>query len=549
MTKPVQAKPAPQPTKSGRKVRAIKSAVAAVAMGAAAAVAPMVAAAAGPAAAPLLGYRGYQMPVVHDHTTKTAILHWSRQIGKSTTLAGWAVHRLLRQLQTHDSWLVTVLSNSRSNGGEFVLKVHEACRKLGQAFAEDGNRAELEANKSLSEDAKLELMRFEVRLEIGGKLGRIIVLAANPRTARGFSGDLILDEFAFHQDSAAIWEAAEPIISANPEFLCRISSTGNGRRNMFYQLIAEGRIPYYRLRRSEAWKRGELRIFSIIDGKEITPDEARAQASDKRAYDQNYECEFNDEASALLTQELISSAERDGVRIEEQEWSEATIERLRTKTLGELYLGQDVGRNRDLSVQCVIEKIGQAFRVVAMLRLEGMRLPAQQRQLARICTLPAFRSAAIDMTGLGLGLVEYAQEESWGRNRIAGINFSSTEPLTRRLQTEGRKSATARVTEIMATELLGVFEDRRIEIPADPALRDDLRKPERLVSPGGQVSIAATRDEAGHADHFWSVALALRAAVAPAASGAFTAEDIQAVRLGRNNSRMPLLRRPLLTRR
>lgn len=537
MKKRVQDKPAPPPTKAGRKLRALKSAVVAIAM-AASAVLP-----------PLLGYRGYQQPVVHDHTTKTAILHWSRQIGKSTTLAGWSVHRLLRQLQTHDSWLVTVLSNSRSNGGEFVLKVHEACRKLGQAFAEDGNREELEANKSLSEDAKLELMRFEVRLEIGGKLGRIIVLAANPRTARGFSGDLILDEFAFHQDSAAIWEAAEPIISANPEFICRISSTGNGRRNMFYQLIAEGRIPYYRLRRSEAWKRGELRIFSIIDGKEITPDEARAQASDKRAYDQNYECEFNDEASALLTQEIISSAERDGVRIEEQEWSEATIERLRTKTIGELYLGQDVGRNRDLSVQCVLEKIGQAFRVVAMLRLEGMRLPAQQRQLQRICTLPAFRAAAIDMTGLGLGLVEYAQEESWGRNRIAGINFSSTEPLTRRLQTEGRKSATARVTEIMATELLGVFEDRRIEIPADPALRDDLRKPERLVSPGGQVSIAATRDEAGHADHFWSVALALRAASAPAASGAFTAEDIKAVRLGRNNSRMPLLRRPLLTRR
>ena len=488
-------------TKSVRKVAATAVAIAAIATST------------GAVPAALLHYRGYQQPVIRDHTTKTAIMHWSRQIGKSTTLAGWAVDRLLLQLQKTDSWLVTVLSNSRANGGEFVQKVHEVCRKLGQAFTEEGNRADLDQNKSLSEDAKLELMRFEVRLEVGGKLGRIIVLAANPRTARGFSGDLILDEFAFHQDSTAIWEAAEPIISANPEFLCRIASTGNGRRNMFYQLIAEGRIPYYRVRRSDAWKRGEIKIYSVINGQEITPDEARAEASDKRAYDQNYECEFNDEASALLTQELISSAEREGIAIERQAWSEATIERLRTQTIGDLYLGQDVGRKRDLSVQVVLEKIGQAYRTVGVLRMETMRLPTQQAQLDRIIRLPKFKAACIDMTGIGLGLTEYAQDAHPGK-AIAGVDFSTTEPISKRLQSDGRKAPTARVTEIMATDLLGVFEDRAIEIPQDAELRDDLRKPERLVSPGGRVSIAATRDEAGHADHFWGFALAVRASQA-----------------------------------
>lgn len=465
----------------------------------------------------LLHFRTYQQPVVHDHSTKTAILHWSRQIGKSYTLAGWSVNRLTRQLQTHDTWLVTVLSNSRANGAEFVLKCHDVCRKLGQAFTEDGNRADLENRKDLDEDAKLELMRFEIRLEIGGKLGRIIVLAANPRTARGFSGDLILDEFAFHQDSRAIWDAAEPIISANPDFLLRIASTGNGRRNMFYQLIAEGRIPYYRVKRSEAHAMGELKIYSVITGKEITPDQARAESSDKRSYDQNYECEFNDEASALLTQELISAAEREGVAIERQEWSEATVERLRSATIGELYLGQDVARRRDYSVQAVLEKIGQGYRVVAMLRMEGMRLPTQQGQLMRMMTLPRMRTACIDMTGLGLGLVEYSQEEPWGQN-VQGVDFSTTEPISQRLRTDGKKGETARVTEIMATELLGVFEDHRIDIPQDPELRDDLRKPERLVSPGGRVSIAAVRDEAGHADHFWAIALAIRASTRPIAS-------------------------------
>ncbi len=258
-----------------------------------------------PARPPLVAFRGYQQPAFWDHSTKTLIEHWSRQIGKSYTYAAWAVDRLLR----NPGRLVTVLSNSRENGAEFVAKAQEVCRKLGQAIETESNQAELDGAPALSEDVKFENMRFEVRLTIGGQVGRIKVLAANPRTARGFSGDLILDEFAFHEDSAAIWEAAEPIISSNPDFLCRILSTGNGRRNMFYQLISEGRIKYRRIRRSDAWAPGELKIYSQVDGRELTPAEARAQSSDKRAYDQNYECAFEDENAPLLTAELISAAE------------------------------------------------------------------------------------------------------------------------------------------------------------------------------------------------------------------------------------------------
>ena len=154
-----------------------------------------------------------------------------------------------------------------------VNKLKEAMKI--EEYEIESNAEELNARTDLSEDLKYELMRFEVRITVGGQTGRIKVLAANPRTARGFSGDLILDEFAFHENSAAIWEAAEPIISSNPDFLCRISSTGNGRQNMFpTSSLADGLIPYYKVSRSEAWKMGELKIYSIITGKEITPDEA-----------------------------------------------------------------------------------------------------------------------------------------------------------------------------------------------------------------------------------------------------------------------------------
>lgn len=42
---------------------------------------------------------------------------------------------------------------------------------------------------------------------------RITALPANPDTARGFSANVFLDEFAFHKDSRAIWGALFPVIS------------------------------------------------------------------------------------------------------------------------------------------------------------------------------------------------------------------------------------------------------------------------------------------------------------------------------------------------
>jgi phage FluMu gp28-like protein len=469
------------------------------------------------------------------------ILHWSRQIGKSYVLAAWAVDRLL----IRPGRLVTVLSNSRDNGAEFVQKCSQVCVCLGEVLKERNATWE---SVDDSPNPEYENMRMEVRLCVDGKIGRIKVLAANPRTARGFSGDLILDEFAFHEDSAAIWEAAEPILSSNPDFLCRIASTGNGKHNMFYRMVSgssreplsqtlsstssngtdkgddkvcdevfksEGHFYHSaaafkvsRITRTAAHAMG-VKVFDPATRAPVTPAEARAKALDKRAYDQNYECAVADENMTLLTHELISAAERSPITIDDQAWSAVSISRL-SRAEGRLEVGNDIGRNRDLSFVTVIERLGSLRRVIAMLRMQGLRGPDQRRQLEIVCAMPRFAMYCGDQTGLGTFFIEELQEK-FGLHRIRGVNFATTEPITARIAAEGRKHETARVTEIMATNLLAVFEDRLIEIPADQELRDDLRKPEKITSPGGRVSIAATRDEAGHADGFWSLALAVRA--------------------------------------
>src|SRR5678815_1700970 len=196
----------------------------------------------GQSGSPLIKFRSYQSEAFHNKTAGIQIWLWARQTGKSFTLAAWAVDRLI----TNPGRTVTMLSNSKFNGIVLNRKCADVCRLMGQAFEQ----------VDLSPDNRFENMNCETRILVSGRVGRILVLAANPRTARGFSGDLILDEFAFHEDAAAIWEAAEPILASNKDFLCRIASTPNGKHNMFYRLCTSSNIPVSRITRTDAYHQG-----------------------------------------------------------------------------------------------------------------------------------------------------------------------------------------------------------------------------------------------------------------------------------------------------
>jgi phage FluMu gp28-like protein len=458
---------------------------------------------------PLLDLRPYQRRAFENKTNGIEVWLWGRQTGKSYTLAAWAVDRLL----TRPGRLVTVLSNSKVNGMELNRHCADVCAKLGQAFEQE----------DLSPDKRYETMNCETRIRVAGKVGRIKILAANPRTARGFSGDLILDEFAFHEDANAIWNAAEPILSSNADYLCRIASTPNGKHNLFYRFCTNKDWPVFTVTRTIAYDQG-CPVFHPITRKKIDPSTARALAQNKRAYDQNYECVFEDENMALLTHELISAAERPNVGVVcEHDWSAAAIDLLKAPLAGMpgrktaqkwideaddpdavlrhlamnvckgsadrfdmlihsdfeirldevfdecqlraerdagryLIAGVDVGRNRDRTVITVLERADNLYLVRAILRLDSMRLPEQQQRLETILNIPAVRFVKMDATGIGLGLYEYTNHKF--PDKVQGLNFSSTVPLSSSsIQSpvlSPRNFPSVRVTEHLATQPPGL---------------------------------------------------------------------------------------------
>ena len=80
---------------------------------------------------------------------------------------------------------------------------------------------------------------------------------------------------------------------------------------------------------------------------------------------------------------------------------------------------------------------------------------------------------------------------------------------------------TAAVKEALAVRVKRLLEERRLKIPYDPAIRAALGAIKRYITPAGNIRFDAERSEAGHADHFWALALALHAAEAPTLSTEF----------------------------
>jgi phage FluMu gp28-like protein len=463
---------------------------------------------------PTFKFRSYQLPTFKDRTTPLVILHWSRQIGKSFTLANWCVDRLL----TRPGRLIVVLSNSKDNGKEFAQKCAEAARAVGVVCE----------NLDLAPGSEVyEEMNYEIRIVVSGKIGRVKVLAANPRTARGFSGDLILDEFAFHQDADAIWDAAEPILSSNPDYLCRIASTGNGTGNLFYRMVTSGKYPVVRVTRTDAWKAG-VKIRSAISGKEITPSQAREEALDKASYDQNYECAFASAQGPLLPASLVDAAERiDSGIICTDAWSPEAKERIRS-TSGRLALGFDIARRGDFSVMSVWERTGSEYFCRALLRARGMSLVDQENLVAEAVEASGRRLSPIvlDATGIGEGPADYLSRRFPGR--VIPIHFSSSLPLSSELASQGERGRVAPAPLVLAARLHRLYLDGQIRHPIDQTLRDDLQKPRRVLTETGRASIAADSGPDGHADHFWSFALALYQ-LSQDGGGAFTDETIAQV--------------------
>lgn len=416
------------------------------------------------AAGPALQIYPYQQRWFNDRS-RFKLGKFARQTGKTftTTLEIVDDVYMAEALRTKSPWII--LSRGERQA---VEAMEEGVIRHAAAYG-IASRALAREDLEVVDEDNIKRKGLQVVFPGGTKVG---ALPANPDTARGFSRNVYLDEFAFHKDSRKIWSALFPVISAG--WKLRVTSTPNGKGNKFYDLDTTS---------DPIWSRHQVDIYqAVAQGLPRNIDELRRGLMDEDAWAQEYELKYLDEASAWLSFDLINSVENDHAGIPEH------------YSGGPCYVGVDIGLRRDLFVIWVCEQVGDVLwtrEIVAKRRISFAEMDAllddvmRRYRVNRLC---------MDQTGMGEKPVEDAQRRH-GSMRVEGVLFTAANKLT--LATVGKQR----------------FEDRQIRIPmGDEALRNDLHKLKKEQSATGAPRFVADSDAAGHADRAWACFLACHAA-------------------------------------
>jgi phage FluMu gp28-like protein len=422
-----------------------------------------------------------------DDPARFKIGCWSRQVGKSFACAAEAVESSLLTPKTE--WVI--LSAGERQALEFMRKVKEWAEAWRFAIADYAE---------LRDSAEAVLKSAEVNWPNGS---RVLALPANPDTARGYSANLILDEFAFHEKPDEIWRAIYPSIT-NPlkgAKAIRIVSTPNGSGNKFHDLWSK----------PNEWSKHRVTIHdAVAQGLPLDIEQLRAGLDDPDGWAQEFECEFVDSAAVLLPYELIATCES----------PEATVSvppEFYTGSTRSLYCGIDFGRKKDLTVCWTAERIGDVLQTREVLELRNTDTPTQIEILR-----PRLRSArrvCLDYTGPGVGLGDFLAKE-FGPYDPSAHKFGRVElcQFTNPLKVD------------VFSKLRMAFEQVKLRVPVSRVVREDLHSMQRVTTATGSVTYRAPHTEDGHADRCTALALCVRAGTT--AGGAII--DPSTIRSGAN---------------
>ena len=412
----------------------------------------------------------YQQRWVAD-TSRFKIWLKSRQIGGSLGTAFEAVASCVDKPNT--DWVV--LSAGQRQSEEWMLKGNRVARVVSDAM----------------DLPKPDCRTSEVRFPNGS---RILALPANPDTVRGYSANLVLDEFAFHERPDRIYEAIYPAIS-NPlrgELKLRIISTPAGRNSKFFEIWNKSEELNF--------VRHKTTIHSAIEeGLPMDIEALKTGLDDPEAWEQEYECEFVDATNVLLPYTLIDECVSDEATQDCEEESGGAVR----------FVGIDIGRKHDLTVAWTLEKVGDVMWTREVLVLRNTPYHLQEELLSD--RINRATHAAIDSTGIGNAISESLAKRF--AFKLEECTF-----------TQGLKAK-------IFPGLRRAFQERGLRVPRDRAIREDLHSVNELTTTGGNKQYRAVRRSDGHADRCTALALANYAALLNQGSGAI--QETSNIMLGR----------------
>lgn len=330
---------------------------------------------------------------------------------------------------------------------------------------------------------------------------RIIALPANPATARSYEGDVLLDEFAFHQDAAEIYKAIGPSISRG--FRVAIISTPNGQQGAYYDLSeAAGLVDGMPAAKDNGWSGHLTDIFQAIadgfkdrHGRIIEAAVLRADCLDEEMWLQEFCCQFISISSQWIPPKLFDDNVDTKMGDVSFELGVMPIQDFKGK---DMYGGWDIARNKDLSVVWIWELVGDVLATRGVINISKTPTPQQKQEAKRL--IPFLRRMVIDKSGMGLSIFEDLEQDHGPM--VEGVQF-----------TQATKEA-------LAVGLKSHMEARKTRIPDVDLIRNSFRQVKKITTATGQSRFDAEHDsKLGHADFFWAAALAASGCARPMTLG------------------------------
>jgi len=393
-----------------------------------------------------------------------------------------------------DSSRWRIANKSRQIGLSYTLGIDA----ISGAFIRDRNQLIVSASKMNAEIVmdyirghldSLELLPTvdkEGYIELPG--GRHIrVCSTNWRTARGFNGDVYLDEFAFTIRDHEIWRAMVPSITA-VKGRVTVISTPKSRIDKFWQIFSS---------KSSKWSKHQISIHDAIrDGFPVDIEELR-ELFDPEEFAQAYECIPLDTAESYIPYNLIEPCLYDPLsdafaatlmgRNLNVDTASSSMSSGRMPLLPLVY-GVDIGRTKDETAIAETTRHDDITWCLSIKSWQKTAFRTQKERLMEMLSRPSTQVLAIDKGGIGMNLHEdlsFAYPA-----KVRGISFAPA------------------VKERLAKKMRIAFEEKKIRIPNDPSLVSHILSIKRTANRSSVFSYSSESNE-HHGDKFWALALAL----------------------------------------
>lgn len=389
----------------------------------------------------------YQKQVFNDKSNFIICL-MSRQCGKSFTIASKAVYK---SITTPNNLTIIVSVNQRS-ADELLRKVKQwalACKTFSDLVDYSENASSVTFNNG----------------------SRVVSLPANPASLRGWSGDVILDEFAMIENDEEIFQAVLPVITSKmngKQKTLTICSTPTSLDTQFAKIWHT---------EDSQWSKYRYDIYECVEqGLQADPELLKEIVNDDLVFETEYLCKFASGAGTAFPTEWLNDIAYDELPLG-----------------GKYYLGFDVARRNDFSALVVCYGKDKDLYVVDIIKLKDTQYSEQLKIVEQLNGKYKFFAGYTDAVGIGNMIAEEIQKNV--NAKIKGYSWNGTNKP------------------ILHDNLRTLIQNRNFYVNPElvDLVKNDFAKVRRYISSTGKISYSAPHSKDGHSDVTSGIVLALEA--------------------------------------